>query len=136
MDRNTRILVAMAVVVIAASAAYWYTLPRDAGGEYGDVSVEKAMELIQDKPSMVILDVRTRSEFDDGHIEGAINIPVNELQSRLGELDMDDETLVYCRTGNRSSTAVGILRDNGYEKIYHLDQGIVAWTSAGYPTVR
>ena len=97
--------------------------------------MERARELIQERPSLVILDVRTDAEFRDGHIEGAINIPVGELEERLGELDKDDEILIYCRTGNRSSTAVGILEGNEFTKIYHMNEGITAWTSAGYPTV-
>ncbi|MHA1481660.1 MAG: rhodanese-like domain-containing protein [Candidatus Thorarchaeota archaeon] len=72
-------------------------------------------------------------EFDGGRLEGAVNIPVNELQQRVDELDSEDEMLVYCRTGNRSSSAVQILVDNGFTKIYHMVDGITAWTDAGYP---
>jgi len=79
--------------------------------------------------------LRTVSEFDSGHLEGAINIPVDVLSSHLSELNKNDELLVYCRTGNRSTTAVGILRENGYDQIYHMDGGITAWNSAGFPTV-
>lgn len=110
-------------------------MPGEQDEGYGDVSVERARELIQENPSLVILDVRTDAEFREGHIEGAINIPVGELEGRLGELDRGDEMLVYCRTGNRSSTAVGILEENDFTKIYHMNRGITAWTSAGYPTM-
>ena len=136
MNRNTRLLIVIGAVLMAAASAYWYMLPGENEGEYGDVTVELARELIQEKPSLVILDVRTDGEYRDGHIEGAVNIPVNELEGRLGELEKEDETLVYCRTGNRSGTAVGILKENGYEKIFHMDKGITAWTAAGYPTVK
>ena len=136
MNRNTRLLIVIGAVLMAAASAYWYMLPGENEGEYGDVTVERAMELINEKPSLVILDVRTDGEYGDGHIEGAVNIPVNELEGRLGELEKEDETLVYCRTGNRSGTAVGILKENGYEKIFHMDKGITAWTAAGYPTVK
>ena len=136
MNRNTRLLIVIGAVLMAAASAYWFMLPGENEGEYGDVTVELARELIQEKPSLVILDVRTDGEYRDGHIEGAVNIPVNELEGRLGELEKEDETLVYCRTGNRSGTAVGILKENGYEKIFHMDKGITAWTAAGYPTVK
>jgi rhodanese-related sulfurtransferase len=136
LEKNTRLLILIGAVLIAASSAYWYMLPGKSDGEYGDVTVERAMELIEERPSIVILDVRTEGEFRDGHIEGAINIPVNELEGRLGELEKGDELLVYCRTGNRSGTAVSILKENRYSKIYHMDSGITAWTSAGYPTVK
>lgn len=136
MNRNTRLLIVIGAVLMAAASAYWYMLPGENEGEYGDVTVELARELIQEKTSLVILDVRTDGEYRDGHIEGAVNIPVNELEGRLGELEKEDETLVYCRTGNRSGTAVGILKENGYEKIFHMNKGITAWTAAGYPTVK
>ena len=136
MNRNTRLLIVIGAVLMAAASARWFMLPGENEGEYGDVTVELARELIQEKPSLVILDVRTDGEYRDGHIEGAVNIPVNELEGRLGELEKEDETLVYCRTGNRSGTAVGILKENGYEKIFHMDKGITAWTAAGYPTVK
>lgn len=136
MNRNTRLLLVIGAVLIVTASAYWLMMPREQDEGYGDVSVERAWELIQEKPSLVILDVRTDSEFREGHIEGAINIPVNELEERLGELDTEDEMLVYCRTGNRSSTALGILEENDFTKIYHMNKGITAWTTAGYPTVK
>jgi len=106
-------------------------LPR--GGGYGDVTVQDARSLTEDKPDLVILDVRTASEFEDGHIEGAVNIPVQELSARLDELSREDELLVYCRTGNRSAQAVDILQDVGFTKIYHMNAGITGWIEAGYP---
>jgi len=103
---------------------------------YGDVTVEQAKVLIESKPSLILLDVRTQEEYDSGHIEGAILIPISELEDRLDELSKNKEVLVYCRTGNRSSTAVNVLRANGYTKIFHMKNGITAWTQAGYPTVK
>lgn len=135
MNERQRLLFVVGAILTVA-AAYWLMAPGEQGGGYGDVSVDRARELILEKPALVILDVRTDSEFREGHIEGAVNIPVGELGGRLGELDRGDEILVYCRTGNRSSTAVGILEENGFTRIYHMDRGIVAWTAAGYPTVK
>jgi len=103
---------------------------------YGDVTVEQAKVLIESKPSLILLDVRTQEEYDSGHIEGAILIPIIELEDRLDELSKNKGMLVYCRTGNRSSTAVNVLRANGYTKIFHMKNGITAWTQAGYPTVK
>lgn len=105
-------------------------LPR---GGYGDITVQEARSLIEDKPDLVILDVRTASEYEDGHIEGALNIPVQELSGRIDELSNENELLVYCRTGNRSTQAVDILQDAGFKKIYHMNEGITGWIEAGYP---
>jgi len=85
--------------------------------------------------NLVILDVRTQEEYDIEHIQNAVLIPVQELENRVGELFKDETLLVYCRTGNRSQTAVNILEENGFTKIYHMNGGITAWKSAGYPTV-
>ncbi len=125
------LLAGIALVILASAYAYFLTPTQ----EYADVTVAEAKALIERKPDMAILDVRTPSEFDDGHIEGAINIPVDDLAGRLDELSKDDELLVYCRTGNRSARAVGILNDGGFTKIFHMDEGITGWMDAGYPVI-
>lgn len=101
---------------------------------YGDVSVEQAKELIETNTWLLILDVRTKLEFENGHIEGAINIPLSELEKRLGELNKTDEILVYCWAGQRSSQAVEILADNGFIGVYNMLNGIEAWIQGGHPT--
>ena len=133
MEKQTQRIVVFAVVVVAVAAYY---MQKGSGGSgYGNVDVGEARDLIADEADLVVLDVRTVSEYESGHLEGAINIPVEVLGGRLSELNTDDELLVYCRTGNRSTTAVGILRENGYDRVYHMDGGITAWMSAGFPTV-
>jgi len=124
------IIVAVALAVITSVLFAPSLLPRFG---YGDVTVQEARSLIGDKPDLVILDVRTVSEYEAGYIEGAVNIPVQELSAHLDELSSEDELLVYCRTGNRSAQAVDILRDAGFKKIYHMDAGITGWIEAGYP---
>jgi len=126
-------IVVFAVTVLAVAGYYMQMGSGNSG--YGNVDVGEARDLIAEKADLVILDVRTVSEYESGHLEGSINIPVEVLSGRLSELNPDDELLVYCRTGNRSTTAVGILRENGYDRIYHMDGGITAWMSAGFPTV-
>ena len=134
MEKQTQIIIVFVVLALAAGA--YFIMQMDSGNsDYGNVDVGEARDLIAEKAGLVILDVRTVSEFESGHLEGAINIPVEVLSSHLSGLNQNDELLVYCRTGNRSTTAVGILRENGYDRIYHMDGGIVAWGSAGFPTV-
>lgn len=130
------LLLGLVFVSVVAYSYYTLLMPSDGGVEYGDLTVQQAHELIQARTSLVILDVRTQEEYDEGHIEGTALIPVGELATRLEELSRDDELLVYCRTGNRSSSAVSLLRDNGFTKIYHLKDGITAWIRAGYPIVK
>ena len=119
-SRRTTVIVMVAVAIVAIVAAlYTPKLLHWGEDEYGDVTVQEASNIIADKPELVVLDVRTVSEAN-----------------RLSELDKNDELLVYCRTGNRSATAVGILEDAGFTKIYHMHEGISVWVQQGYPVVQ
>jgi parallel beta-helix repeat protein len=86
-------------------------------------------------PDLVVLDVRTKSEYDSRHIYRAVWIPVTELEARIGELagHENHEIIVYCGSGGRSATASGILDAHGFTKVYNMMGGISAWQSAGYP---
>lgn len=103
-----------------------------------DVTSQEAFNLIQENksnPDFVILDVRTISEFINGHIEGALNIDVNlpSFREEMGKLNKNDTYLVYCRTGNRSRTALRIMEELGFTHIYHMSNGITEWISVGLP---
>jgi phage shock protein E len=76
-------------------------------------------EAVNDKAA-VFVDVRTRSEFESGHIAGAKNIPLDELMSRLDELEgINGPLVLYCRSGNRSGMALNMLREAGWENLYN-----------------
>jgi len=100
---------------------------------YTDVSVSEAKAMIDSNPDLVILDVRTQSEYDSGHIGNAILIPYDELPYRLDELDKEKDTLVYCKAGGRSVIACGTLDGAGFTSVYNMLGGILAWIDAGYP---
>ena len=72
-----------------------------------------------------LLDVRTLQECYNGHLEGAILIPLHELQERLDELNPSQETLIYCHAGIRSLTALSILENAGFTQVRHLKGGLV-----------
>ncbi|MCD4806156.1 MAG: rhodanese-like domain-containing protein [Methanococcoides sp.] len=101
---------------------------------YTDVSVHEAKDML-DEGDVFLLDVRTESEFNSGHLEGAVNIEVSQLGSRLDEVPADEVILVYCRTGVRSVRASKTLVNAGYTDVYNMQGGITAWISAGYPYV-
>ncbi len=73
------------------------------------------MEKLPHDGSVTLLDVRTKEEFEDGHIEGFINIPVDELRERLGEIEKEKPVYAICQSGLRSYIASRILEGNGYE---------------------
>mgnify|MGYP001315044109 CR=1 FL=1 len=78
-----------------------------------------------------LIDVRTAEEYATGHIAGSINIPVQEIGARLGEISQDEPVVLYCRSGNRSGQAAQILDGAGFTGVYDLG-GISSWQSAGY----
>ena len=85
----------------------------------GDVSPADARRVVAQ--GGLLLDVRTPEEFADGHLPSAMNIPVQELEARIGELERKDRPIVlYCRSGNRSSHAAGILKNAGYAAVHDL----------------
>jgi rhodanese-related sulfurtransferase len=83
------------------------------------ITVEDLKKLMKDDSSLVILDVRTPTELAGslGKIDNVINIPIQELESRVSELEKykDRKIAVICRSGNRSNTGTRILRENGYK---------------------
>ena len=83
----------------------------------------------------MILDVRTPEEFAAGHIPGAVNIPHDQLASRLGELESakSKDIVVYCRTGRRSGLALEVLQANGFKQLAHLEGDMVAWQAQNRP---
>jgi parallel beta-helix repeat protein len=125
-------LLILLVGALVSSTSIMYASPYtsiDVGTAYGMITGGA-------HPNLVILDVRTKGEYDSGHIYGATLIPVTDLQTRIGELasHVNDEILVYCGSGGRSKTASGILDSNDFTKVYNMLGGIAAWNSAGYPT--
>jgi rhodanese-related sulfurtransferase len=85
--------------------------------------------------SMLILDVRTPEEFAAGHVPGAINIPYTHLPSRISEVaDSGDKDIVlYCVTGVRAEKGAERLRENGFQKLLHLDGDMKAWEEQKRP---
>ena len=104
-----------------------------------DVDVNTAYQIIvtdrSSHPDLVILDVRTVSEFEEGHINQAILIPVDELPQRIDELSQykNDEIIVYCRLGVRSNSASLTLDDNNFTTVFDILGGLEAWIDAGFP---
>jgi phage shock protein E len=95
--------------------------------EYIKISAVEAKALI-DSEEVIILDVRTREEFEESRIEGALLIPDYEIKELAEELLPDKEAtiLVYCRTGRRSELASRALIEMGYQYVYDFG-GIVDW---------
>ena len=75
----------------------------------------------------LIIDVRTPEEYKEGHIQGSLSIPLNEIEDSLSWLQKEVPTVLVCASGSRSAQALEILKNNGFEKIYNGG----AWNSLG-----
>jgi rhodanese-related sulfurtransferase len=134
-------LAAILVAALIFTSCVRVNAPTSTNSTYGyeDVTVDEAQQLIGENSNLIILDVRTQSEFDSGHIVNAILIPVGELADRLGELDETKTILVYCQKGVRSAQASEVLIDGGFCQVFNLEGGIIAWEEVGaeinYPPV-
>ncbi|CAA6822265.1 MAG: Rhodanese-like protein [uncultured Thiotrichaceae bacterium] len=102
--------------------------------KYKQVGVNEAVRLINGDGTLC-LDVREDKELGDGIISGSRHIPVGQLKDRISELSAykNKTVLVYCRSGNRSGFACNTLTKQGFEDVYNMSGGVMAWESANYP---
>ena len=104
---------------------------------FENTDVNGFAELIADT-NVVVLDVRTASEFDEGHLQRAINIDQGQsdfVEKTQKALPVDKIIAVYCRSGRRSANAASKLADVGY-KLVNLKGGIIAWKEADMPVTK
>lgn len=95
--------------------------------KYKKISSEEAKETI-DNEDVVVLDVRTKEEYDSGHIDNAVLLPVTKIDEKVFDIitSKNEKILVYCRSGNRSATASKLLIEMGYTNVYDFG-GIIDW---------
>ncbi len=89
-------------------------------------------------PKVKLLDVRTPGEFQSGHIDGAVNVPLDQIEPNLPRIveGTKDRTVVICQAGGRASEAAGKLAAAGAPEVVVLDQGMNGWLGAGAPVER
>ena len=108
---------------VAALALVGFVVFNTVGNALGGPNAEEQEQirtLLADGEATLV-DVRTPREFSSGRVDGAKNIPVQQLEERLDELeDKDQAVLVYCRSGNRSGRAARMLEKAGFENVYDL----------------
>lgn len=92
---------------------------------YNLISFEQAKNMIENK-KVVLLDVRTPSEYELMHILNAINIPVDEIEKKIFRYEQKEAIMIYCSSGARSKTALQILNSLGYTNIYIWEYGALA----------
>lgn len=102
---------------------------------FKDVDPNGAIRQIN-QADAVMLDVREDKEYAEGHISEALHIPLGVLDKRLNELESykSRPIIVYCRSGDRATRAGALLRKQGFQTVYKLGGGILAWKNANLPT--
>jgi hydroxyacylglutathione hydrolase len=115
--------------------AAWYmkALPVD---EFNLISVHNLKNKLENKENITLLDVRKKKEWKEGHIEGAKNIYVGELEENLDTVPKEFPVIVYCDSSRRSGIAASILKKHGYNIVYNVLGSMTAWKNAGYDIVK
>jgi len=123
------------VALVSGAMLLWPLVRRGTGGPW--VNTLEATQLINRNDALVV-DVRDAAEYAKGHILGARNIPLAELERRAEELmkHKAKPLIVYCDTGSRISGALPILRKQGFGSVVNLSGGYAAWQQAGLPVER
>jgi len=91
-----------------------------------NISYSKLQEMLKEKLYTIVLDVRSPQEYEEGHINGAINIPEYEISSKVNNIIQNKNTkiIVYCASGSRSKKAIKTLKKLGFVQLYNLEGGI------------
>jgi len=130
-------LVLLAVVAVLYSCGQkTNTQPKEPVGTQRTVNISEFAKVIADTQKVVLVDVRTKEEYDEGHLKGARQIDVKSNTFRLQCLDKlpKEKTIaVYCRSGFRSKTAANILSESGFN-VVNMGGGYRAWEEAGMET--
>jgi rhodanese-related sulfurtransferase len=112
--------------------------PADVAGSadgdvpFGLVSPQTAAGLAADT-DITVIDVRTPEEYGGGHLDGAtmVDFYADTFADEIAGLDRDGTYLIYCRSGNRSGQTSALMEQLGFEQVYDLDGGVIAWSGAG-----
>ena len=136
-----RFTIIIALLLIATLAYGCASQTGAASQTLKDVGAQEAFELIQrnqGNSDFLIIDIRTPEEFDEGHIEDALNIDFysDTFKKDLDELDKGKTYFIYCRSGNRSGRTMPIMKELGFKEVYNLSVGIKEWIAEGFPVVK
>lgn len=121
----------MSVALASGAMLLWPVLKGAAGGS---LTAAGAVQLINHEKAVVV-DVCEAEEFAAGHVGGAKNIPLNQLEAKLPALVKNKAlpVILVCRSGARSNRALGIAKKLGYEQAQSLGGGLGAWRAANLP---
>jgi rhodanese-related sulfurtransferase len=134
MHFKNRIIAIIVITILILS--FFFITKQENKHALKTISANDAKKLIDgnSKDNLTILDVRTFDEYCEGHISGAANTPVETLENSpiFRTIDKNHLILIYSQNGQRGSKAGQIFVNNGFNKVYNLDGGIVSWLNENY----
>lgn len=97
--------------------------------QFTNMKAVEAAKILKENPNAVVLDIRTPTEFKEGHIQDAVNIDYKAdiFESELEKLDRDATYVMHCRSGRRSANSFETFRKLGFKNIVHIEDGILGW---------
>ena len=98
-----------------------------------EVDVDTLQSYIDEGKKIRLLDVRGIAEMAQGMIPNAEKLPLHTLPARLQDIGADEMTILYCRSGARSAQGCGFMAQQGFDNVYNLRGGIIAWAQKGMP---
>jgi len=100
-----------------------------------DVSIQSLQKKQASQQNLLLLDVRSAEEFNEGHVPGAVNIPHTRLDRiyQLLNRSKDKQRVIYCRSGKKAALVLNAMNDRGLRNLYHLEGDMIAWKEAGLP---
>jgi rhodanese-related sulfurtransferase len=102
---------------------------QPAGRGYHNINAEELHSMLEKDSGLFLADVREPPELEEtGVIPGTVNIPLGQVEKRMGEIPRDRVVVLYCRSGRRSAEAAKLLLEKGYEDVYNLEGGILGWS--------
>jgi rhodanese-related sulfurtransferase len=125
------------LVAIAASSGFFLLLPVVQGATATGISPAEAVQCMN-REKAVVVDVCGADEYAQGHIKGAVNVPLDQLEVRLDKAVKNKSTpvIMVCAAGARSARAQTLAQKLGYEKVHSLQGGLKAWKEANLPTLK
>ena len=127
----------LVVAIVLVSLMLIHSLVGEKLRGYSSISPAESTQMIN-RDNALMLDIRESNEYSEGHIINSLHIPLSGLKTRMKDLEKykAGKIIVACRSGHRSSQACATLKKEGFEQVFNLSGGVMAWESANLPLVK
>jgi len=125
------------LIAVALTSGFFLLLPVVQGATATGISPAEAVQCMN-RDKGVVIDVCSAAEFAESHIKGAVNVPLDELETRLDKAVKNKSTplILVCAAGSRSKRAQALAQKLGYEKVHSLQGGLKSWKEANLPVAK